>query len=140
MGDVGAEEMRQFLQQLAQRYTEPANLYLIGGGALCLLGNPRRTLDLDYVGDDLHLNPFQRIIEQVAREMKLEVEPVPLATFIPLPDGADERSLLLGVFGSISVRIFDPYSIALSKLDRGTKIDLQDDARLTAMRFLYGLT
>lgn len=37
MGDVGADEIRQFLQRLAERYTEPVNLYLIGGGALCLL-------------------------------------------------------------------------------------------------------
>ena len=136
MGDVGADEIRQFLQHLAERYTEPVNLYLIGGGALCLLGNSRRTLDIDYVGDDLHLTPFQHIIEQVAREMKLEVEPVPLATFIPLPDGAEERSLLLGSFGSISVRIFDPYSIALSKLDRGTKTDLQDIVFLVRQKLI----
>jgi hypothetical protein len=126
MVELSDHEILRFLEQLALRYTEPIKLYLLGGSALCLLGSPRRTLDIDYVGDDLHLNTFQKTIAQLAHEMKLEVEPVPLDQFIPLPDGAEGRSWLIGNFGSISVYVFDPYSIALSKIDRGSKIDLQD--------------
>lgn len=125
-------EIITFLQQLGQRYTQPAELYLIGGAALCLLDNPRTTLDLDFVGNDLpslverDLGTFRGELEKLAAEVQIEVEAVPLEQFIPLPLDADVRHQLIGEFGSIRVFIFDPYSMALSKLDRGLPSDLQD--------------
>lgn len=45
---------------------------------------------------------------------------------MPLPEGNEQRSIHIGQFGKVDVFIFDPYSIALSKLDRGSDRDLDD--------------
>ncbi|RIK53012.1 MAG: hypothetical protein DCC57_09030 [Chloroflexi bacterium] len=78
--DTGA--IRTLLAEVGRRYTQPAQLFLLGGSALCLLGSPRPTLDIDYVGDDLRKDELQRTIDQVAQEQGLEVEAVPIDQFI----------------------------------------------------------
>ena len=120
------DRIQAFLKALGVRYPYSAQLYLLGGSALCLLGSPRPTLDIDYVGDDLKKDALQRIMEEVAGEMGLDVEAVPIERFIPVPDNKSERSVSVGKFGKIDVYIFDPYSIALSKTDRGFDTDLDD--------------
>ena len=47
MGNIATTEILDFLKRLGERYVRPATLFLMGGSALCLLGNPRRTLDID---------------------------------------------------------------------------------------------
>jgi hypothetical protein len=54
------------------------------------------------------------------------IEPVPLDRFVPLPTGNAERVIRIGLFGNLEIFIADPYSIALSKLDRGFDTDLDD--------------
>jgi len=120
------DRIQAFLKALGVRYPHPAQLYLLGGSALCLLGSPRPTLDIDYVGDDLKKDALQRVMDEIAGEMGLDVEAVPIERFIPVPVNKNERSLRVGKFGKIDVYIFDPYSIALSKIDRGFDTDLDD--------------
>ncbi|MBN1429921.1 MAG: hypothetical protein JXB07_16245 [Anaerolineae bacterium] len=69
---------------------------------------------------------FQTAIEQLASEMKLDAEAVPLGEFIPLPPDAERHRHLVGSYGQIDVYIFDLYSIALSKIARGFEADLED--------------
>ena len=68
--------------------------------------------------------------------MRLEIEAVPLAEMIPLPPGALERCRTIGQFGNVIMRVFDPYSIALSKLERGTNTDLEDVVFLLRKGFI----
>jgi len=131
-----SDQIRAFLTVLGNRYPRSAKLYLLGGSALCLLGSPRPTVDIDYVGDDLKKDGLQNTMAEVAREMDLDVEAVPIARFIPVPAGETERSLHLGTFGKINVYVFDPYSIALSKVDRGFDTDLDDVIFLIQHRFI----
>ena len=63
---------------------------------------------------------------ELAAEMHLDVEAVPLAEFLPLPPLAQERHQLIGHYGQLDVYLFDPYSIALSKIARGFEADLED--------------
>lgn len=46
--------------------------------------------------------------------------------FVPLPEGSSLRNRRIGKFGHLEVFVADPYSIALSKLDRGFDTDLDD--------------
>ena len=69
---------------------------------------------------------FQILIEEIATELELETEPVPIERFIPLPEGNEQRKIHIGQFGNVNVYIIDPYSIALSKVDRGFETDLED--------------
>jgi hypothetical protein len=125
-------DVLHFLEQLGRRYDRQAELHLIGGAALCLFGSPRATLDVDFVGNDLPNaeerapGTFRAVMEDLADELHIEIEAVPLEQFIPLPPDADTRHQFVGEFGSVRVFMFDPYSIALSKLDRGLPGDMQD--------------
>lgn len=126
MKPVTRQTIQEFFERLGTRCPDQATLQVIGGSALILLGSARETLDIDYVGDDTHKDDFQIVIEEVANELGLDAEPVPIERFVPLPKGSEHRSIHMGQFGNVSVFIFDPYSIALSKLDRGSDRDLDD--------------
>jgi hypothetical protein len=65
-------------------------------------------------------------LEQLARELKLDLELVPLEEFIPLPDDVESRHQFVGRYGNLDVYIFDLYSIALSKIARGFESDIED--------------
>jgi hypothetical protein len=123
---VDNTEIQSILKTLGERVPRASRLILIGGSALVLLGNPRLTIDIDFVGDDVNPNELHRTIMQIARELKILVDPVPIERFIPLPKGSDKRSIRIGQFGNLEVYVADPYSIALSKLDRGFDTDLAD--------------
>jgi hypothetical protein len=128
MEPITTEILHAFLRRLGERVSKPASLYLLGGSALCLLGSPRATLDVDY---DLDLLPDERAalesaMAELAIEMRLDVEPVPLAEFAPLPPRAHERRRHVGRYAQLDVYIFDLYSIALSKIARGFESDLED--------------
>ena len=118
--------IREFLTELRNRYSKQETLYLLGGSALILLGSSRDTLDIDYVGDDTQKDEFQILIEEIASELELETEVVPIERFIPLPEGNEKRKIHIGQFGNVNVYVLDPYSIALSKVDRGFETDLED--------------
>ena len=133
MGHIGTKglimdntEIHFILKNLGERVAPASRLVLVGGAALALPGSPRLTLDIDFVGDDVHPNELHRSIMQIARELKIHVEPVPIERFIPLPKGSDQRSIRIGQFGKLEIFVADPYSIALSKLDRGFDTDLED--------------
>lgn len=126
MESVDDQQIRAFLHELGNRYPKKATLVLLGGSALCLLGSSRPTLDIDYVGHDLHKTELQQMIDLVAQEMRIEIEPVPIDEFVPVPADAQSRWLPVGQFGLIDVFIMDPYTIALSKLDRGFETDIDD--------------
>ena len=128
MESVTATNLKSFLKRLGERYPGPATIYLLGGSALCLLGSPRVTLDVDYIVEVApeHAAGFQAVLAELAAEMQFDLEDVPLAEFIPLPPGAHERRRAVGQFGQLDVYIFDPYSIALSKIARGFEADLED--------------
>jgi hypothetical protein len=120
--------LRAFLERLGKQYEGAATFYLLGGSALCLLGNPRVTVDVDYwyAIDADEKERFVAAVEELAEEMHLDVEDVPLDEFVPLAPGAYERCQLVGRFGGIEACIFDLYTIALSKIARGFEADLED--------------
>ena len=128
MEPVTSIMLKTFLQRLGERYPNPAEIYLLGGSALCLLGSPRETLDVDYTFEISleQSQAFQAALEQLGAEMKLDLESVALGEFIPLPPEAYQRRRFVGRFVSLDVYIFDLYSIALSKIARGFEPDVED--------------
>jgi len=125
METVTSLALQKLFQRLGELTTLPAAFYLLGGSALCLLGSPRETLDVDY---SIEAAPpeFVETLKKLSLELELDLELVPLAEFIPLPPGADQRSRLVGHYGQVDVYIYDLYSIALSKIARGFESDLED--------------
>ena len=120
--------LQVFFRRLGESYLQPATLYLLGGSAMCLLGSPCATLDIDY---DVDLGAedqsvLRAVISELASEMQLDVEAIRLAEFAPLPPQAHERRRFCGPVRPLGVYIFDLYSIALSKIARGFESDLED--------------
>ncbi len=120
------DKLQSILTALGEQVPPASRLFLIGGSALTLLGSPRPSLDIDFVGDDVHPNELHRTIMDKAKEMKLQVDAVPIDRFIPLPDGNEQRSIYIGQFANLEIHVIDPYTIALSKLDRGLFTDFDD--------------
>lgn len=119
-------EIKSILQSIGVRVPPSSQLILVGGSALALLGSPRLTIDIDFFGDDVHPSDLHKIIMQAAKELQVHVEPVPLDRFIPLLTEGTRRNIYIGQFGNLEVFVADPYSIALSKLDRGFDTDIED--------------
>jgi len=128
MEPVTTVTLKAFLRRLGERYPDPATFYLLGGSALCLLGSPRTTLDVDYMFEVAQEDAarFKAVLDELSAEMRLDLDAVPLAEFIPLPPEAHERRRAVGRFGQLEVYVFDLYSIALSKIARGFEADLED--------------
>ncbi len=137
MSPLSANEIRQFLRQLGKRYPHPGRLYLLGGSAICLLGHPRPTLDIDYAADFSSTDPqLVQAMRETAKELDLDLEEIPFGEFVPLPSGVNQRHRRIGQFGRLQVFVFDPYSIALSKIARGFETDLEDVVFLLRRRFI----
>ncbi|GAB4461589.1 MAG: hypothetical protein OHK0041_25400 [Anaerolineales bacterium] len=120
------QKLESILTTLGEQVPPGSQLNILGGGALTLLGNPRPSFDLDFVGDDVHPSELHRAIMEKAKEMGVQVDIVPIDRFIPLPDGYQERNIHVGQFANLTIHIIDPYSIALSKVDRGLFTDYDD--------------
>ena len=120
------DKLQSILTILGEQVPPSTQLFLLGGSALTLLGSLRQSLDIDFVGDDIHPNELHRTIMEKAKELKLQVEAVPIDRFIPLPEGNEQRNIYIGQFANLEIHVIDPYSIALSKLDRGLFTDFDD--------------
>jgi hypothetical protein len=128
MGSTTRDVLIRFLELQGQHVDGQSSLCLLGGSALCLLGSRRTTVDIDYMtdlADDRRLQ-MQNVVAALATEPRLDVDEVPLAEFVPLPPGAQERRRLVGHYGPLAVYLYDLYTIALSKIARGFEADLED--------------
>ena len=125
MESVTAQVLERFFKRLGEEISTPTQFFLVGGNALCLLGSPRETLDIDYFIDG-ETDEVEQGLKELSTELKLDLESVRLKEFIPLPPGAESRQRFIGKFGQVEVFIFDLYSIALSKIARGFESDLED--------------
>ena len=96
MEPITSEVLMTFLERLGEQSSGTATLYLLGGSALCLLGNPRSTLDVDY---DLDVPggtvaEFRALVDRLAADMQLDLELVRLHEFVPIPPDASQRRRL----------------------------------------------
>lgn len=79
MESVTATNLRTFFQNLSERYSGPATVYLLGGSALCLLGNPRTTRDVDYTFEVApeDVDQFRTTVTALGDEMRLDLKDIP---------------------------------------------------------------
>lgn len=63
---VTVAALRQFARRLSVSVRSPADMYLIGGAALIMMGSVRMTTDVDFVGDDTDQDddPLHRLIQE----------------------------------------------------------------------------
>ncbi|HEY5815428.1 MAG TPA: DUF6036 family nucleotidyltransferase [Solirubrobacterales bacterium] len=100
-------------------------MYLTGGATAVLEGWRDSTVDIDVrfePDSDAALSRIRDLKEELAVNVELAS---PLDFLPPLP-GWQERSRFRLREGNLEVFDFDPYSQALSKLERGFELDLED--------------
>jgi hypothetical protein len=138
--DVDRERLRAFLDALGRTFRRPARLFLAGGESLVWRGlrGATRDVDVSYEVDPSHLDEWIRALRELKERLRVNVEEAGPADFVPLPPGAADRAEFAGRFGEVDVYLFDPYSIALSKLSRGHARDLADVRALLAADVIDG--
>lgn len=128
---VDAARIRAFARELGCVASRDTTLYLTGGATAVVEGWRPTTVDVD-----LRLEPdsdeLMRRIVGLKEELDLNVELSSPPDFIPELPGWRERSPFLFREGRVTVRHFDPYSQALSKIERGFAQDLADVQAMTA--------
>ncbi|HEY3291651.1 MAG TPA: DUF6036 family nucleotidyltransferase [Anaerolineae bacterium] len=122
------EIIKAFIDELGRQCDFPAEIFIFGGSALILIGSPRSTIDIDYTlgTQTAHTDLLRQTIKRVSGEMNLDVDESIPSEFMPLPPGAAARHQIVFTSGQVKAYIFDVYSIALSKLERGFKSDIED--------------
>ena len=129
--NVDRRTIDHFLTELGRRFRQGGRIYLVGGAALVHAGirpavsAATQDIDLEVASGDLY-----QTVNQLKQSLNINVEFASPGDFIPLPQDWQNRSRYVGRYGAIDVFYFDFYSIALSKIDRGTTRDLQDVALL----------
>lgn len=96
-------EIQSILHTLGERVPPSSPLVPVGGSALALLGSPRQTIDIDFVGDDVNPSELDKTIMKAAKELKLYIEPVDIERFLPLPEGSNERNIHIVQFWNLEV-------------------------------------
>src|SRR5687767_4683684 len=104
---------------------QEGDCFLTGGATAVLIGWRPTTIDVD-LSFDPEQDEVLRAIPRLKEELSINVELASPGDFIPLPASWRERSALVERVGQLSFRHFDPYSQALSKLERGHARDLAD--------------
>lgn len=103
----------------------PGCIYLTGGATALLHGWRPMTVDVDLKGDPEPRRYFESIAT-LKEELSLNIELASPSDFIPALPGWRERSLFIARHGQLDFYHYDPYSQALSKLERAHSRDLSD--------------
>lgn len=104
-------------------------MYLTGGATAVLEGWRPSTVDVDVRFEPDSEEPLRRIAD-LKEKLELNVELASPLDFLPPLEGWRERSPFRLREGNLEVFDFDPYSQALSKLERGFDLDLRDVASM----------
>jgi hypothetical protein len=125
--NVDKKAIESFLQQLGRTFRKPGRLYLVGGAALVHAGvRPGFTQDIDIQVGGANEGDLIIAIQRLIQQMQINIEFASPGDFIPLPLQWETHAQYVGRYGQIEVFYFDFYSIALSKIERGTTRDIED--------------
>jgi hypothetical protein len=100
-------------------------MYLTGGATAVLEGWRESTVDID-VRFEPDSDAALTRIRDLKEEIDVNVELASPLDFLPPLPGWQDRSRFRFREGSLEVFDFDPYSQALSKVERGFELDLTD--------------
>jgi hypothetical protein len=132
---LDADRLRQVLHALGRSCRGPGVLYLTGGATALLEGWRSATVDLDLKLDPEPAGVFAAIA-RIKEELEVNVELASPDDFLPELVGWRERSPLVGRFGQVEVRHYDPRAQVLAKLARGFERDLGDARAMLERRLV----
>ncbi|MBK9215432.1 MAG: hypothetical protein IPM59_07495 [Chloracidobacterium sp.] len=124
-GLTDRERIAEFMRAIGNAARKPVRVYFTGGVTAVLHGWRESTIDIDlrFVPEADEL--FRAVSEQKER-LQVNVELAAPPDFIPEVDGWEDRSIFIAREGKVDFYHFDPYSQALSKLQRRHEKDVDD--------------
>src|SRR3954467_988489 len=120
-----AERVRRLAAELGRAVPAGTKMYLTGGATAVLEGWRESTVDID-VRFEPDSDAALRKIAALKEELAVNVELASPLDFLPELPGWRERSRFRFRERNLEVFDFDLYSQALSKLQRGFELDLED--------------
>lgn len=120
-----AERVRRLAAELGRVVPPGTRMYLTGGATAVLEGWRKSTADID-VRFEPDSDAALRRISELKEELAVNVELASPLDFLPALPGWQDRSRFRLREGNLEVFDFDPYSQALSKLERGFELDMKD--------------
>ena len=111
------------------RVKSPGRIYFTGGATALLHGWRPMTVDVDLKADPEPKGLFEAIAV-LKDELAVNIELTCPSDFIPELPGWRERSPFIASHGKLEFYHYDPYSQALSKIERGHPRDMNDTAAM----------
>jgi hypothetical protein len=124
---VDRERLEALAEKLGRVASTRTTVYLTGGATAVLEGWRASTVDVD-LRFEPDSDPLMRALPGLKEELQINIELASPPDFIPELPGWRDRSPVVFESGEVQVRHFDPYSQALSKIERGFSQDLNDVA------------
>ena len=128
---IDAERLERFMRRLGRECEAPGRVYLTGGATAVLYGWRASTVDVDLKLED-GAERILRVLPALKEELELSIELASPADFIPELPGWRERCLFIAREGRLDFFHYDPYAQALSKIERGHGLDLEDVRQMIA--------
>jgi Nucleotidyltransferase of unknown function (DUF6036) len=132
---VDRERLQALAEKLGQAARSRTTVYLTGGATAVLYGWRSSTVDVD-LRFEPESDALLRALPALKEELQINIELASPPDFIPELPGWHERSPLVIEAGNVQIRHFDPYSQALSKIERGFSQDLEDVADMLRARLV----
>ena len=122
---VDGSRIRALAVELGRVARQPVRIYLTGGSTAVLEGWRQATVDVD-LRFEPEADELLRALPALKESLAVNIELASPPDFIPELPGWRERSPHVFREGRVDVHHFDPYSQALSKIERGFEQDLSD--------------
>lgn len=119
------ERIRRLARELGRVVPPGTRMYLTGGATAVLEGWRESTVDIDVRFEPDSDAALSRI-KDLKEELAVNVELASPLDFLPPLEAWQDRCRFRFQEGNLEVFDFDPYSQALSKLERGFELDLDD--------------
>ncbi|MBX3243339.1 MAG: hypothetical protein KF685_02590 [Acidobacteria bacterium] len=119
------EKIEEFMNSLGSKARRPVRVYFTGGTTAVLFGWRDTTIDID-LRFEPDLDELYRELPLLKEKIGINIELASPSDFIPVLPGWEDRSKYIDRKGKIDFYHYDPYSQALSKIERGHAQDIKD--------------
>lgn len=124
-----AERIRALFRRWGAQTRAPATVYLTGGATAVLYGWRESTIDVDIKLVPEH-DELLRAVPVLKEELQINIELASPDLFVPVRAGWQDRSPWESTEGRLTIRHYDLYAQALSKIERDHDRDRQDVATM----------
>jgi hypothetical protein len=125
------EVLDPLMEEIGQRARGPGSVYLVGGASAVWFGWRASTVDVDLALAPEPAGLFGAI-EQLKRELGINIELAAPSDFVPPLPGWQARSEFIRRVGLVDFYHYDFYTQAFAKMSRGHTRDRQDIAAMAA--------